>query len=153
VKDFMELQLHLSQIPADLAKARNLIDEMRFGSGSKRYNVFVVIYRMMEFLYPDSKPTMGELSRSVSLPLSTTTRIMDFMVKIGDCQRQFDTNDRRIVRVSLTDTGRRRMLESEKYFAQLGQKILFTLTSEEQATFLNLFYKIATALRQYEVVP
>ena len=148
VQDFMELQLRLSQIPLDLARARNLIDEMRFGGGSKRYNVFVVIYRVMKLLYPDNKPTMGELSRAVSLPLSTTTRMTDLLVEIGDCQRLYDTNDRRIVRVTLTDAGLRNMQTTERYFAERGQEVLSALTAEEQTIFLALFSKIATAFRQ-----
>jgi len=153
VQDFMELQLRLSQIPLDLARARNLIDEMRFGGGSKRYNVFVVIYRMMKLLYPDNKPTMGELSRAVSLPLSTTTRMTDLLVEIGDCQRLYDPNDRRIIRIALTETGRRNLQTSEHYFAERGQEVLSALTAEEQATFLTLFSKVATAFRQSEGAP
>ena len=153
IRDFMELQLRFSQIPLELAKNRNLIDEMRFGSGSKRYNVFAVIYRIIEILYPENKPTMGELSRAVSLPLSTTTRMIDFLVEIGECQRLYDPNDRRIVRVTLTDTGRRNMQTTEHYFAERGQEVLSALTIEEQATFLALFSKVATVFRQSEGAP
>jgi DNA-binding MarR family transcriptional regulator len=150
LRDFMELQMRVSPVPLELAKRRNQIDVMRFGNGSKRYNVFSVIYNLMELLYPENQPTMGELSRAASLPLSTTTRMIDFLVEIGDCQRIYDTNDRRIVRVSLTDNGRLNMQTSQQYFAQHGQEILSVLTAEEQTTFLTLFNKVATAFRQSE---
>jgi DNA-binding MarR family transcriptional regulator len=146
VEDFIALQMHMSQMPPEMAEARNLIDEMRLGKSYKRNNVFIIIRRMMDLMYPGNKPTMGELSRALSLPLSTTTNVIDFLVKNGYCQRLDDPNDRRIVRITLTDIGRRNLEVSDKYIAQRGQEILSTLTSQEQTTFLTILNKIAKAV-------
>ncbi len=150
MRDYMELQLHFAQLPLELAKVRNLIDEMRFHGGSGRYNVFVVIYRMMDLLNRNQKPTMGDISRAISLPLSTTTRMVDLMVEIGDCMRMDDPEDRRLVRVTLTEQGRNNLRTSREYVAERGQKILSTLTPQERQTFLSLFDKVAVALRHTE---
>jgi len=146
VEDFIALQLHMSQMPPEMAEARNLIDDMRLRKSYKRNNVFVIIRRMMDLMYPNNKPTMGELSRALALPLSTTTNVMDFLVKNGYCKRLSDRNDRRIVRVALTDVGRRNLEIGDKYIAQRGQEILSALTSEEQTTFLTLLNKIAKTI-------
>ena len=46
---------------------------------------------------------MGELSNALSLPFSTATRMVDYLVARGYIQRLSDTTDRRVVRVALTD--------------------------------------------------
>jgi len=151
VEDFIALQMHMSQMPPEMAEARNLIDEMRLRKSYKRNNVFIIIRRMMDLMYPNNKPTMGELSRALALPLSTTTNVMDFLVKNGYCKRLSDRNDRRIVRVALTDVGRRNLEISDKYIAQRGQEILSALTVKEQTTFLTLLKKIAKTIVNSEL--
>jgi DNA-binding MarR family transcriptional regulator len=149
VEDFYVLQLFMAEMPQEMTeaiKSRNLVDEMRLRKRYKRYNVQMLISRMMGLMYPNRKPTMGELSHTLALPLSTTTNIMDFLVENGYCKRLDDDNDRRIVRVALTSLGRRNLEAGSKYIAQRGQEILSALTSEEQTTFLALLNKIAKTI-------
>lgn len=153
IEDFLALQMHMSQMPPEMAEARNLIDEMRLRKSYKRNNVFIIISRMMELMYPNNKPTMGELSRAMALPLSTTTNVMDFLVKNGYCKRLSDRSDRRIVRVGLTDIGRRNLEIGDKYIAQRGEEILSALTHDEQTTFLNLLSKISKTIVNRELKP
>jgi len=147
VQDFVELELKMLQPPTELT-SKNILDPMWLGSGSKGPNAFAVIYRMMNLLYPDKRPTMGELRRAVSLPSSSATRVMDFLVKNGNCRRLPDTNDRRIVRVALTSAGRRNLRVVEQHATLRSKEILSALTPEEQITFLNLFRKIVTSPRK-----
>ncbi len=145
--DLYALQLHMSsQMPQDMAEARNLIDEMRLRKSYKRNNVFMIIRRMMDLMYPNNKPTMGELSRALALPLSTTTNVIDFLVDNGYCKRFDDDNDRRIVRVGLTKIGRKNLDTGNRYVANRGQEILSALTPEEQTTFLALLNKVAKTI-------
>jgi DNA-binding MarR family transcriptional regulator len=153
VEDFLALQLHMSQMPPEMTEARNLIDEMRLRKSYKRNNVFIIISRMMDLMYPDNKPTMGELSRAMALPLSTTTNVIDFLVKNKYCKRLSDRSDRRIVRIALTDVGRRNLEIGDKYIEQRGQEILSALTAKEQTTFLTLLNKIAKTIVNSELSP
>jgi len=143
VQDFITLQLHMSEIPLEMTRVRNVVDEMRLKRTYKRNNVHVLIHRMMDLMYPNNKPTMGELSRAIELPLSTTTNVIGFLVKNGYCKRLSDRGDRRIVRVSLTDAGRKNLEMGNKYISQRGQEILSALATNEQATFLALLNKIS----------
>ncbi len=144
--DLYALQMHMSQMPPDMAEARNLIDEMRLRKSYRSKNVFMIIRRMMDLMYPNNRPTMGELSQALVLPLSTTTNVMDFLVKNGYCKRLADTTDRRIVRVALTNVGRQNLETGNKYVAQRGQEILSALNTEEQTIFLALLNKIAKTI-------
>jgi DNA-binding MarR family transcriptional regulator len=90
---------------------------------------------------------MGELSGALSVPLSTATRMVDWLVSSGYAQRLPDVEDRRVVRVALTDSGRELHRTIESYTSERVQQILFCLTPEEQATLFALIRKVVAALK------
>ncbi len=147
VDDFTLINMLISQMPPEMAEVRNLVDELRLKNTIQRNNLFIIIHHMTIMMYPNNKPTIGELSHALALPLSTTSKIMSFLVKNNYCKRLHDRNDRRIVRVVLTDTGRQNLEMSRKYIAQRGQEILTALTAEEQTTLLALLNKIARTIK------
>ena len=51
-------------------------------------------------------PSMSDLSRELDLPPSSVTGIVDRLVTAGKVERRSDPDDRRVVRVVLTDRGR-----------------------------------------------
>jgi len=103
--------------------------------------------RMGSVLYRDARPTMGELSKTLSLPLSTMTRIVDAGEKFGIVQRLPDPDDGRIVRVTMTEDGRRMHEAMKDMQAQGLRKVLMCLTSEERAILLTLLRKITTSIK------
>ena len=98
-------------------------------------------------LYNNNNLTMGELSQELSVPLSTATRMMDWWVDNEFAQRLNDPGDRRVVRVSLTDTGRRLHKLLEKSLSEGVQQCLNCLTPEEQTVLLTLIRKVALGLK------
>ena len=108
------------------------------------------LHRMCRFIGQSGSPTMGELSNSIAIPLSTATRWADWMIQNGFASRLPDPHDRRIVRVSLTETGQRFLEIIEKHITQQAGRILDCLTAEEQAILLVIVEKVAKALQQVE---
>jgi len=152
VEDLIEFELKLLQTPVDLTRSMNLVDDMSLKNGPKRYNAFLAIYRMMSMLYPDNRPTMTELRRATSLSWSTAVRLMDFLVELGDCRRTDDTNDRRMVRIALTPSGRRHLRATKKYNELRSKEILSALSPEEQSVFIPLFSKVSKSLKKAKKV-
>ena len=105
-----------------------------------------LFYNLSSTLYYNSNLTMGELSKALSVPLSTATRMADWWVDNGFAQRMNDPEDRRIVRISLTDIGKRLHELIEKSVTESVQQCLDCLTLEEQATMLTLMRKVALGL-------
>jgi DNA-binding MarR family transcriptional regulator len=103
--------------------------------------------RMGSVLYRDAKPTMGELSKILSLPLSTMTRIVDAGEKFGIVQRLPDPDDGRIIRVAMTDDGRQLHEAMKDMQAQGAKKVLVCLTPEERAILLTLLRKVSTSIK------
>lgn len=107
-----------------------------------------IFYALSSTLYHKIAPTMGELSRTLLIPLSTTTRLVDWWVNNGFAQRFSDPEDRRIVRVSLTDDGKKLHEVAERFIAANVRKCLVGLTPKEQLILLTLVRKAAQSLKQ-----
>jgi len=107
-------------------------------------------YRMCRFIAHRGSPTMSELSGTISIPISTASRWADWMIVGGFAHRISDPNDRRIVRISLTETGHRLLDIMEKHMAENARRMLDCLTAEEQTILLVLFEKVAQGLQRAE---
>jgi len=104
--------------------------------------------RMGNVLYKGDRPTMGELSKALSLPLSTMTRVVDAGESFGLVERLPDPNDGRIVRVSFTADGRR-LYEVMRGRREQGiKKVLACLTPAERDMLLTLLRKVATSIKR-----
>lgn len=106
------------------------------------------IRRMATMLYGDPKPTMGELSKALSLPLSTVSRIVGMFEEQGFVERLPDAEDGRVVRAGLTDVGRQLYEAMQNHVARSAQSILYCLTVEEQIILLTLLGKVASNLKK-----
>ena len=91
---------------------------------------------------------MGELSGVLSVPLSTATRIVDWLVDRGYVLRLPDAEDRRVVRVALTGNGRELHKAIERYIRQRVQQILSCLTDGERSTLITLMGKVVSTLKE-----
>jgi DNA-binding MarR family transcriptional regulator len=94
-------------------------------------------------LYRTINLTMGELSKSIAAPMSSTTRMVNWLVDNGYAARLSDPDDRRIVRVTLTDEGRKLHEYIEDHIIKRVRETMQLLTKEEQATIINIFDKLA----------
>jgi len=96
----------------------------------------------------ESTMTMGDLSRSLNVPLSTATRIVDWMVNNGYAQRLSDPDDRRVVRVAMTENGNAMYHEIDNFFMERIERLMQGFTPEERDTFRGLLQKIADTMEQ-----
>lgn len=89
--------------------------------------------------------TMGELSHALAVPLSTATRIVDWLVKNGYAERLSDPKDRRIVRVSLTETGQAMYQAGNKLIQNRVELLLRPFTPAERENLVELANKLIRA--------
>ena len=101
-------------------------------------------------LYRTDNLTMGELSKCIAAPMSSTTRIINWMVDNGYASRLSDPDDRRVVRVMLTDEGRRLHEYIEGHITKRVKETLQRLTQEEQTTVIAVFDKLARVFNTQE---
>lgn len=136
-----------STLDKELAQIRENLDGMhphRIGQSDANYELF---YRASSSIYPQGSMTMGEFSTALSVPLSTATRIADWLVENGYLRRFDNPEDRRIVRITLTNSGRGLYKAIDQYIKQRLQNILSCLDDEEMKSFLILVRKIVARLK------
>jgi len=105
------------------------------------------VFRILMLLSQNDEPlTMSELSSELNVPMSTATRIVDGLVRGGMAERGNDANDRRVVRVGMSQNGRELYETGIAYNKQRISKLLKNFTAEEQTQLLNLMNKLFDAL-------
>ena len=77
--------------------------------------------------------TMGELSNATSIPKSTTTRMVNWMVESGYVERIQDEEDRRIMRIRLTANGMELLLTAKSQLRELANRFLERLPAIQRA--------------------
>ncbi len=90
-------------------------------------------------LSSNKEPTMSELGRSISMDLSTLTRMVDKLVEKEFVVRKRDPEDRRMVRVAITAEGRKIISRFEEQKKKKIESILRQMTSQERKDILNIF--------------
>lgn len=151
VKDFLALKAKFHAfLPEELSRLQSRLENMAPQGETYRRANHELFYRITSALCMRSNLTMGELSSAVSVPLSTATRMVDWLVDNGYAARLGDPEDRRIVRVALTESGRQTYQLAKAYIAQRVQQIFSALTTEERQTLFSLLGKVARALRNMD---
>ena len=99
--------------------------------------------RVVEFLGVSGSQMMRVLAEYLSLAVNSVTTIVDGLEQKSLIHRERSEEDRRIVRVELTGSGRETYQALEAAKLQLFRSMLSPLTIDEQEIFLLLFRKIA----------
>ncbi len=135
-------------LPEHMAQLKERLGELSLegklkrtaGYGSLFYQIGLVLSRQSEPV------TMGELSMALAVPLSTATRLVDWLVESGYADRRPDPEDRRIVRVELTAAGRELYQAINEFLKQRVEQVLDQFTAEECQDLIVLLRKLVRAL-------
>ncbi len=103
--------------------------------------------RVVEFLGAEGPRMMRELAEHLTVAVNSVTSIADGLERKGLVRRRRSDEDRRVVRVELTDEGREMYQSVTDVNMRLFRSMLGALSEAEQETFLVLFRKIARAGR------
>ncbi|HCC78532.1 MAG: hypothetical protein A2X25_09450 [Chloroflexi bacterium GWB2_49_20] len=127
-----------------LVREYELCDQMCMGqyrvTASQGYTILTL---------PESERiTMNALSEAMGLANSTMTRMIDQLVDKGFVRRTADDEDRRVVRVSLTEKGqeiRHNLEEAQQYF--FG-KVLTEIPQNERHGILQVLERVIAAIEK-----
>jgi DNA-binding MarR family transcriptional regulator len=135
-------------LPEYTARFRQQMDALRGGDKGNAED-YQFLFRVFIILaHRETPPTMGELSAELNVPVSTATRIVDWLVLGNLVERLPDPNDRRIIRVSMTSIGRGYYDLSSGVIRQRIGALLENFSLAEQAEFYRLLNKLAAAFQR-----
>jgi DNA-binding MarR family transcriptional regulator len=140
---FMGLRIDL-MLPEHMVRFKQQIENSRGSMGSGEDYTF--LFRIFTLLAnSDTPPTMSELSAHLNLPFSSTTRLIDWLVRADFVERVPDARDRRVVRVHMTRTGEQVYQISMDYNKQQIARLLKDFSATDQAQLLRLMNKLLDA--------
>lgn len=149
IQRLLSLKTRLKAVlPEDLANLKAHLSESHYGSKGSTAS-YDLLYHIGVILSLQQKPiTMGELSRALDVPLSTATRIVDWLEANNYAKRLADPEDRRIVLVTLTDAGQGICRTITDLIQKRVDRLLFHLTSQERQSLIGLMQKLLMVMEE-----
>ena len=92
--------------------------------------------------------TMGELSRNIQVTMPSMTEMIDGLEELGIAERWRDSNDRRVVRVKLTEKGKQMRKEYMARRRQELENIFSKLSVEDWDELINSLEKASQILQK-----
>lgn len=96
----------------------------------------------LDAIGPYEAKTMSETAAILGITVGSLTVAIDRLVKKGYVERNRDTKDRRIVRISLTREGKLAHRLHSKFHYVLAKRILDPYTEEDQTKLLKMVQEI-----------
>ena len=136
-------------LPESVARFQAHVDELHLEGGHRRVTDHDLFYRISAALDRAEHPmAMSELSEALGVPPNTATRTVDWLVKAGYAERLPDRDDRRVVRVGLTQEGRELHHALSNFALTHTVDLLRRFTPEEREWLVVLLRKLAGVLKE-----
>ena len=133
-------------MPEHIVRFKQQMEKLR-GSGNSEDHSFLV--RVFIILAHSGTPlTMGELSAELKIPLSSATRIVDWLVRGNFLERTYDPKDRRVVLVKMTKNGEQFFQTAMDYNKKRIAHLMENFSTEEQDQLLQLMDKLLSKLQE-----
>lgn len=100
-------------------------------------------YTALAILDEKGEVTMGTLAEALGITMGAVTNIVDRLIDGGWATRERGTDDRRVVRVKLTETGRATLEKAVGAGADYFSGWLATVPHEERRTFIRVYRRVA----------
>jgi DNA-binding MarR family transcriptional regulator len=125
---------------------QQIIESLKNSKMGSADDYHIIIHIIVLLAHRDTAPTMGELSADLNIPLSTATRLMDWLVQSNFLVRYSDLDDRRIVRIKMSEQGN----QFYKTFLELStirvEKLLSNFSEDEKSQLFYLMDKLMNSL-------
>lgn len=150
VHHFMRLRSRFRPIlPENLAVAKASLARAKGEHAQLSQGEHGLIYNLGALLNARQTPiSMGEIARALDVPVSSATRMVDWLVEAGYAARLPDPDDRRVVRIALTPAGQNVYEAAGNFMLERVEKLLKHFTEDEQKTLIALMKKMALALEE-----
>lgn len=97
----------------------------------------------MRFISENVNTTMKEVADYLGVAPPTATTIINHLVKMGLISRSEDENDRRVVHISVSETGKKLIAERSLIVKETLNKTLEVLDDEEKKSLIKILEKIS----------
>ncbi|MEJ2410857.1 MAG: MarR family transcriptional regulator [Novosphingobium sp.] len=111
-----------------------------------RLDIDQTSWRVLSLLHRDEDSRLSEIARRGMMKVSTLSRRIDRMVEDGLVLREVGTDDRRTVRVSLTELGRQELERARSASAAIFDEATAGIAPKELATAVGVLRRMRANL-------
>ncbi|MFH1601879.1 MAG: MarR family transcriptional regulator [Candidatus Shapirobacteria bacterium] len=104
----------------------------------------------LSYLSESPNSTVSELAQAVNMSSSSIAQFTDRLTENKLISRKPDVNDRRIVRLNLTDKGRSEIVETRKRMFHKMGKVLDLISESDLKELIRIHKKILHSLEEQE---
>ena len=126
---------------------RSLKETMSFSS--KNMHITIVQLETLVFLGENKDVQMKDLADYFSITMPTATSLIDKLIAVNLAERKNYIKDRRIVKITITNFGKKILDLAMKQRASKVNKILSDLSKDDKKEFLRL---LSTILEKHQIV-
>lgn len=98
------------------------------------------------FMYRKKVSNVSEIAEYIEAPLNTATGVINRLEKKNIVERRRDSEDKRVVKIILTENGEQLCSHERDVIASYVRKIMAVLDDEEKAASVGIINKIIKAL-------
>ena len=126
--------------------ARQMRKQMGGVSDDKLHDKVSVYQLHAMFHIAKHVATMSELAEEMNISLPSATSLVDRLVKSGWVERQADPDDRRIIRLAITDEGRKVCMAMKAERMRTYKFLLDAMPEEDLRSLQRIFTNLHTTL-------
>jgi MarR family transcriptional regulator, organic hydroperoxide resistance regulator len=97
---------------------------------------------ILDLLSRQGSSKMTDLAREMKVTTAASTGIVQRLVLLGYVQREFDQNDRRIIKISLSSKGNELLKKLNQQRRELITKIFGQITEHDRSEYLRILMKV-----------
>jgi DNA-binding MarR family transcriptional regulator len=105
-------------------------------------------FAVLQAVYEEGEATVGELARAAGVSMPTVTRMLRGLERDGIVERDRTDEDRRVVRVHLTDAGRTLMGEKQAWITERLHELYSGLSAADRERVGPLMRRLAALVEQ-----
>ena len=102
----------------------------------------------LQFLKEQPNGTVSDLADFLKLSKSSTTQLVERLVKAGSVERINDTKDRRIIRLNITEDGEKEFATLKSKMMERMQKILYKIPAKDIRELLRIHTNLIETLKK-----
>lgn len=101
---------------------------------------------ILKFIAEKGEPTMKELAEQLCITAPSATSVVEGLIKSGYIERVLDKKDRRIVRITLTQSGKKELELILKSVKRKMSEMLDVLSEKEKTSLHGIFKNLSKNL-------
>lgn len=108
----------------------------------------ILQFHTLSFLAENPNAKQSDVAKHLTASLSSTTQLIDRMYKAGFIERKGDENDRRVILLSVTKEGLKKLKHMKEAKRERMKELLLNLTKEEVNQLIAIQEKILTNIHK-----